>query len=508
MTTTGEVVSPPEDSTIWRQVHPATPLINAWKALGVLVAIIAFNAMEQIGTTLELLGSFPVLWVLAVVVGALLVVLAIALAYSWLAWKRMRYAVGEDAVFHHQGILFRSQRHARLNRIQGVDIIRPLLGRLVGLSVVNIETAGGAKSNVRIQFLRDDEAERLRAEVLARAAGLRGTSRPGAAPGEAPVFSQAPERQVYALGTGDLILSLVLSPFAVGLVAAVLFLVPMAFLADAGWAVLGVIPAVLAFGGMFFSVFDSSFNFTLAVSPDGLRLRHGLLSTRAQTLPPGRVQAVRLTQYLLWRSKDWWRVDVNVAGYGIESNESGLGNRTMLMPVGTRADAAGALWLVLRDLGVDDPDTVVDAALTGNLDDGGFLSSPPSARWVDPIAWRRNGLLITRTALLMRHGRITRTLTVVPHERTQSLAIQQGPWERRLGLADFRADSVPGPIRPLVPHLPARTAGQVLFQQAARARSARSKEGPEEWMHRVGVAEPPEPELDVPEAPGAPEPRP
>lgn len=497
---TGEVEAPPEDSTIWRQVHPATPLINAWKALGVLVAIVAFNMMESIGATLELVSEFPVMWVVLAVAGALVVVLLVALGYSWLAWKRMRYAVGEDAVFHHQGILFRSQRHARLNRIQGVDIVRPLLGRLVGLAVVNIETAGGAKSNVRIQFLKDDEAERLRAEVLGRAAGLRGTTRPGAAPGEAPVFSQAPERRVYALPLGDLLLSVLLSPAAVTLVVLVLLLVPVGLLVgDAGWAAFfGLIPAALAGFGLFYSQFDSGFNFTLAVSPDGIRLRHGLLSTQAQTLPPGRVQAVRLSQFLLWRVRDWWRVEVNVAGYGLDTGNNGVpSSRTVIMPVGGRADAVNALWLVLHDLGVDEPDTVIAAALTGTLDDGGFLPSPPAARWVDPVTWRRNGLLITRTALLMRRGRLTRTLTVVPHERTQSLAIQQGPWERRLGLADLRADSVPGPVRPVVPHLPATLAGQVLFEQAARARAARSKEGPEEWMRRVGVADPetaPEPE--------------
>ncbi len=500
----GEVEAPAEDSTIWQRVHPATPLINAWKALGVLVAIVAFNMMESIGATLELVGSFPVLWVVLTVIGALLLVLLIALGYSWLAWKRMRYAVGEDAVFHHQGILFRSQRHARLNRIQGVDIVRPLLGRLVGLAVVNIETAGGAKSNVRIQFLKDEEAERLRAEVLARAAGLRGTSRPGTAPGTAPVFSQAPERQVYALPLGDLLLSVLLSPAALSLLVLVLALVPVGVLGgDAGWAAFfGLIPAALAAVGLFYSQFDSGFNFTLAVSPDGIRLRHGLLSTQAQTLPPGRVQAVRLSQFILWRFKDWWRVEVNVAGYGLDNRNNGTSSRNVIMPVGGRADAVNTLWLVLHDLGVDNPDTVVEAALSGTLDDGGFLPSPPSARWVDPLIWRRNGLLITRTALLMRRGRLTRTLTVVPHERTQSLAIQQGPWERRLGLADLRADSVPGPISPLVPHLPAGTAGRVLFEQAARARVARSNEGPEEWMRRVGVAEP----EAVPEAEAATEP--
>ena len=36
-------------------------------------------------------------------------------------------------------------------------------------------------------------------------------------------------------------------------------------------------------------------NFRAAISPDGIRLRHGLTETRAQTVPPGRVQAIRLT---------------------------------------------------------------------------------------------------------------------------------------------------------------------------------------------------------------------
>ena len=47
--------------------------------------------------------------------------------------------------------------------------------------------------------------------------------------------------------------------------------------------------------------FAGAFGFTVRVSPDGLRLRHGLPEHRAQTVPPGRVQAVSLVQPLLWR---------------------------------------------------------------------------------------------------------------------------------------------------------------------------------------------------------------
>lgn len=486
-----EPAAPPEDSTIWRRVHKATPLINAWKTLGIVVAVVLFNALDSLGPMLAEVQSLPLLQILVIALAVVVVVVGFAFAFSWFSWRRMRYAVGEDAVYFHSGILFRNQRHARLNRIQGVDIIRPLLGRLVGLSAVNIETAGGAQSNIRVQFLKDDEAERLRAEVLGRAAGLRAAVRPGARPGEAPVYAQAPEREVYALRVRDQLLSLVLSPLLVLAVVGLLTLIPAVLFTDSLWSLIAIIPASFAFAGALFTRFDSEFNFTLAISPDGLRLRHGLLSTRAQTLPPGRIQAVRVSQPLLWRARDWWRVEVNVAGYGQPTgNQEGNQQRNVLVPVATRAEALNAIWLILPDLGTADPDAVLAAALTGTLGDAGFLHSPPSARWVDPVKWRRNGLLITRTALIMRNGRLIRTVSIVPHERTQSLAIQQGPWERRLGLADFRADSVVGPVTTRSHHLPAPLASRILFEQAVRAREARAKEGPEEWMRRVGVAAP------------------
>lgn len=475
----------PEDSTAWRRVHPATPLIDAWKVLTVLVAVLVLNSLD---TVLDLISTIratgtPLLVMALVVLGAAVAVLALALGYSWFAWRRMRYAVGDDAVYFHHGILFRQQRHARLNRIQGVDIVRPLLGRMVGLSAVSIETAGGSNANIRVQYLRDEEAERLRAEVLARAAGVV----PRAERGQVPVFAQAPEREVYRLTLGDQVLSLLLSAEFLGTVLVMGGLLVSSAIFESWVGLFGMIPVLLAVGGFLVARFDGDFNHVLAVSPDGLRLRGGLLSTRAQTLPPGRVQAVAISQSLLWRTMGWWRVEVNVAGYAAKDPSSGQQRRTTLLPVARRANVLDALWLVLRDLGVDDVDAVLDAALTGTLADGGFLHSPRAARWVDPIRWRRNGLLITRTALFMREGELHRRVIVVPHERTQSLALQQGPWERRLGLADLVADSVPGPVRPRAAHLPAPVAGRLLLEQAARARHARAQEGPEEWMSRVGA---------------------
>ena len=95
-----------------------------------------------------------------------------------------RFAVTDEAVHLRTGILFRQQRQARLDRLQAVDVVQPLLARLVGLAELKLEVAGGSGSAVSLAFLREADAEALRAELLALAAGLQ---RPGAVAVPAPV---------------------------------------------------------------------------------------------------------------------------------------------------------------------------------------------------------------------------------------------------------------------------------------------------------------------------------
>src|SRR5665811_2170803 len=189
-------------------------------------------------------------------------------------------------------------------------------------------------------------------------------------------------------------------------------------------------------------------NFRLGISSDGVRIAHGLLETRKQTVPPGRVQAVHFKQSLLWRKRDWWNIVVNVAGY--QDNQQAV---STLLPVGTREDALAALWSVLPDLGDPDPEGTVSRALSGSGADGGFVTAPVSAKWVDPFQRRFRGVLATETALFIRRGWLVRELIVVPHERTQSLALTQGPIQRALGLANVAVHSTKGVVNPVAQHL-------------------------------------------------------
>jgi putative membrane protein len=136
---------------------------------------------------------------------------------------------------------------------------------------------------------------------------------------------------------------------------------------------------------------------------------------------------------------------------------------------------------------VDDVPAVLDASLAGRGEAAGYVITPRRARVVDPFVWSRQGVLVTREAMLMRTGLLTRTLDVVPHGRTQSVGISQGPIERRLGIANLHMHTVPGPGLPTVPHLDQDQAARITFDAAARARQARGREDLSEWAERVGV---------------------
>lgn len=482
------------DALTWSRVHPVTPLVRGWKVLAVLLVV----AMQQVefdpSNLVDLVDRIG--WA---ALGAVVAVVAVVgFAYSWIAWRMTRYAIDDETIFLHSGVLFRQQRAARLDRIQGIDTVQPLLARLFGLTELKIEVAGGADSTVRLAFLRDEQAQQLRNELLARAAGVRAATAADPAPA-----APAPERELVAVPPARVIEATLRSSATATLVVGLVVAVAVSVATGSAAAAFSLLPMLLGVGGFLWTRFSSEFGFRLADSPDGIRLRHGLLEARAQTVPPGRVQAVRVSQPLLWRDRDWWRVEVNIAGYVGE----GSGKETVLLAVGDRAEALLAVWLVLPDLGVADPSAVLERALSGSGPGPDLVTSPAAARWLDPIGWRRNAVQVTERALLVRRGVLSRRVVLVPHERTQSIALHQGPVQRRLDLATVALHSTPGPVNPRVVHLAAAAAGDLVTAQAARARAARAVARPERWMTGPTPPPPPPPprvEASAPDTPGGP----
>lgn len=525
----------------WHRVHPVSPIINAWQVIAALVAIITYRGVSAYSSGApsgwEILNgiaeAFHLRGVLMATVAVIIAVLVASGLYSWLQWRATAYAVDGGAVWFRSGIVFRTNRHARLDRIQSVDIHLPLLGRILGLGRLSIEVAGGAGSSFTIGFLRATELDELRAHILALAAGLevgpagegaqpgaparpaadspgrvsgaleaeaaRGAARRGAFTSSAPI---APENVLYEVGAGPLIGSLLLT-----VPMMVLLVVLVAVVAASAWAIaargavaapslFAVVPLVVASGSVLWGRFNAEFAFTAAASPDGIRIRRGLTDSRNQTIPPGRIHAIEIRQPLLWRLTGWYRVTMTQAGNSVKMGKENNGGNNevvsarVLLPVGSRAQAELAVWMVVQDLGVPDPAAFVDSvfAPTHAGADAHFTRVPHRARLVDPLVRRRRAYALTGSLFVIRDGWLTRRCALIPLARIQSTHILQGPVERRLDVATVRADLVPGVVSHTARHVDRRGA-QLLWKRLEDAsRVRREAEPPEKWMRRALAA--------------------
>ncbi len=446
-----------------RRLHPASIVLGAWKAVLLLSAVFLRPALEGQGSWIsDLAGAAGVGdgagGLVAAGAGALLAAVVVGILLSIIPWSVRRFGADGSELIISSGLVSRRRRHVRLDRVQAVDIDEPLVARLFGLAVLRLTMAAGNEASIRLAYLSLDDAVALRSRFLAGAAGLE------------PDTPEAPERVLLTVSTPRALGALALTGSTIWLLAVAVGVLVAGIGFRAWYLVPSLAPVVLGLGTSAIRQLNGTVGFTLAESPDGLRVRAGLLDRRSQTVPPGRIQGLRVRRPLLWRPVGWSRVDVDVAGLGGRDRDAGrdLSQRTDLVPVADRATAA---TVCLRVLGVD-PATVA------------VIPVPRRARWLDPLAARVLAAGSTADVVIARHGLLTRTLIAVPYGKVQSVRVTQGPLQRRLRLASVHVDSPKGPVELSLPHRDLAEVPGLVDDVLMRARAARAAAGPDRWMTR------------------------
>jgi membrane protein YdbS with pleckstrin-like domain len=82
--------------------------------------------------------------------------------FEFLAFRVKGYAIRSKDVSYKGGLLFFKMTSVPLNRIQHVEFAQGPLGRLFDLASVKVFTAGGATSDLTINGLTKEHAQRLR----------------------------------------------------------------------------------------------------------------------------------------------------------------------------------------------------------------------------------------------------------------------------------------------------------------------------------------------------------
>ena len=422
----------------WVRLHPLTPLLRGGRFAVVLLALVGQQGARGAVSGRTLVAVFGVGVPLAVLLG-------------FVAWRAMRYRVTDTELQVESGVLTTRSRRVPLARVQAVDVVRPFYARLLGLAELRLEVVGGGDAEAPLAFLAEDDAVRLQTRLLdlssGRSTGV--TARP-----------PDPERVLVTVPPGTLVASVLLGAPAVvgvGLVLAVLG-ASLVDLRTAGGVAIAAVPLLLGVGSFAVRRLLAEYGFTVAESPEGLRLRQGLLDTRTQTIPTGRIQGIRIKEPLLWRRSGWVRVEVDVAGYSGGGGEQQVTGA--LLPVAPRELADR---LVARVLGATLPsaDRLV----------------PPHARWLAPLSHRRLAVGLDARHLLATSGVLTTTTDVAPLAKVQSLRLTQGPLQRRLGLASLVVDTAGRRLPGVLAQHRGDTAA-LLAEATALARAARLAAAP------------------------------
>ena len=512
-------------------------------------------------------------------------VLMLILVGGSIDWWFTRYSLDDLAIHRRSGFLFKKNRTIRLESVQSVDISRPLVARLLGVSELRFEVADGSSEALHIKYVSARKAEVLRRTAMASINLLRsevagrpvdvlpdsmqisaermpdadqlhqpfeasygaprqdgtvqdgtqqvapqqgaqqlapeqsapqrpGTQQPGASRRGArmpmPVAADPSQPPIFRISNVRLIASIMLEHL-VWLVPAVALMVGAAVIAaildgESPFLIFmallpGTFVPLLGYLGTLWARFDGAANFKITPSGQGgVTLRYGFTGTHTQNVMVERIQALAVEQSILWRAFGWYRIKMTIAGIGVEQNDNQkLVTRNIALPVGNRQEALMVLRLLLPALDEAQAQVLLDTA-DGSLKRQqpqvpAMIVTPSSARWMDPLTWKRNGVTtVGYTAgsarastridsdaarasvgehtrgdlLLIRGGYFIRTLSIVPVNRVLSVSWGQGPLQRAFGCASVHFGTVPGPVRTLMMHLPPRVCEDLVWLMTVR----------------------------------------
>lgn len=380
------------------RLHPVTPLRHSWAVLAALATLayqqrdlFTFRPKPEAGADTI---TLPV-WA-ACTAAALIVLGTVGLFTA--AWRHSHYSLDGSVLGYRSGLLFKVRRHCELDHVQSVDILRPFLGRLIGVCTLRVVMPG---TTMTLSYLTLNQARALKARILAE---------------------DTAEDRLHQVATKDLILALLLD------IGTNLWSLAMVAVAVLPYVLSGerlTLSTLIAFAPRIWRLTGKRLfvysGWAVTRTADGTyRTDYGMFDAKQYTYRDTRITFIQLHQPLLWRRFDWVEVRAAVAGAATPG---------ILIPVCPRTVAEK---MVLHLLG---PNAV------SHLNDP--LPAPPAARKAT-LFHKALGYRLTGGYFTVWSGFFLRNVTTVcPVHRVQSVTTRQGPWQRRLGLASVYA-KLPG----------------------------------------------------------------
>jgi putative membrane protein len=429
----------------WQRLHPLSPFVRGGRAT-IAIAILLLPALLRGRLDRHSLSD----------AAPQLIIAAVLVALGFVSWIVTRWRVHGGDLRIETGLLRRRSTRFPLAQVQAVDIVRPGLARLFKVAELRLRMGGASGATARLAYVREHEAEPLRDRLLELARRERGDA---TQPEERPHSERPLENVLTSVPSPLLAASILISDVGIFAEAVLVGLVVTYFVSSR--AAIGIVSGGAIWIISSFTVvwrrFNQEYRLTVAESSDGLHVRGGLVALTAETIRPGRVQAVRLVEPFLWRALGWCRLEVDLAGRqrGKGEGQAERGRLRTVLPVGSRALAEELLDVLVPDRPRE------------------LSPAPRRARWKAPLRYPKLGWARTETCVATRSGRLRRVTSWVPLQKAQSFRRVQGPVQRRLSLASVHVDTAGRSVHATLRDRDVEEAERVLTELTDLARAAR-----------------------------------
>ena len=450
------------------------------------------------GAVVVALQSDNVGWALL----AAAVVLALLLATATLRYWFFRFAVDDEGLRIRQGVFRKTHLEIQFDRVQGMDVERSLVDRMLGLATVTFDTAGSAAREGQLPAIPRTFADALRHRIEQKGRAV--------APETADAKAVPP---LLKLGPGDMVrigitdrsvlVGLAVLPvlfqaygevaegfatqaasaaseelLALGLWFGVLIVLVLIVAGIAVLALLTVVSAFLRFH-----------DFELRHDGSAFRSRAGLLTRKEVVVERAKIQQVTVAQGLIMVLMGRCRVKMLPATSGAASGDgTPVGGQTLNVPLidvprladlGTRIfgeegrrvglcphnddfTAISPLYIRARLLTVGIVPAFFGAAVLVPIFGAvGLLA----LAWPVPVlllawqSWRRRGYLVDDDGLASRHGLFGYAVDAFLFRKAQGATVSRSPLQRRKGLASLTVHLASGDVT--VPYMDFATAARL-----------------------------------------------
>ena len=455
----------------------------------------AMQMAASAGAVVVALQSGYLGWALLGVLAVVVLLLGTAILRYWF----FRFTVDDDGLRIRQGVFKKTHLEIQFGRVQGMDVERSLVDRLLGLATVTFDTAGSAAREGQLPAIPRTFADTLRQRIEQRA---RLVARPPVADDKAPPLLKLGAGDMVRIGVTDrsVLVGLAALPvlFQAYGEAAEEFATRAATAASEELLALGLwfgvlVVLVLIVAGVALltlltiaSAFLRFHDFELLHDGSAFRSRAGLLTRKEVVVERAKIQQVSVAQGLIMVLMGRCRVRMLPATSGNDYGDStpggsqtmnvpllevpGLtdlgvrvfgeeGRRLGLVPDNDAFTAISRVYIRARVLTVGIlPALVGTAVLVPVVGTAGLLA----LAWPLPVllvawqTWRRRGYLVDDDGLASRRGLFGYSVDAFLFRKAQGATVSRSPLQRRKGLASLTVHLASGDVT--VPYIDFATA--------------------------------------------------